>query len=62
MIHDEFLLKRYEGNPILTPKDFPGADGVRNCGQTMVGRETDTCIGLAAGSLSELVDACVKRV
>ena len=40
MIHDEFILKRYEGNPILTPKDFSGADGVRNCGQAMLGDET----------------------
>ena len=40
MIHEEFLLKRYEGNPILKPTDFPGADGVRNCGQTTLGDET----------------------
>jgi predicted GH43/DUF377 family glycosyl hydrolase len=40
MIHDEFLLHRHPANPILTPKDFPGADGVRNCGQTMLGEET----------------------
>lgn len=40
MIHDEFILRRHEGNPILKPKDFPGADGVRNCGQTMLGDET----------------------
>lgn len=39
MIHEEFLLERYEGNPIITPKDFPGADGVRNCGQVMLGEE-----------------------
>lgn len=40
MIHDEFILHRHPENPILTPKDFPGADGVRNCGQTMLGDET----------------------
>jgi len=40
MIHDEYLLHRYEGNPILIPKDFPDADGVRNCGQAMLGDET----------------------
>lgn len=40
MIHEEFLLKRHEANPILKPSDFPGADGVRNCGQTMLGDET----------------------
>ena len=40
MIHDEFILKRHEGNPILAPRDFPGADGVRNCGQAMLGHET----------------------
>lgn len=28
-------LRRYEGNPIITPKDFPGALGTFNCGQTM---------------------------
>jgi len=40
MIHDEFLLYRHKANPILTPKDFPGADGVRNCGQAMFGSQT----------------------
>ena len=40
MIHDEYLLHRYEGNPVLIPKDFPGADGVRNCGQVKMGNET----------------------
>lgn len=36
-IRHEGLLKRYEGNPILVPKDFPHgmADAVYNCGQTM---------------------------
>ena len=28
-------LKRYEGNPILAPRDFPDAEMVFNCGQTM---------------------------
>lgn len=42
MIHEEFLLYRNKANPIIVPKDFPGggADGVRNCGQTMLGEET----------------------
>jgi beta-1,4-mannooligosaccharide/beta-1,4-mannosyl-N-acetylglucosamine phosphorylase len=41
MIHSEFLLYRHPDNPILKPSDFPGgADGVRNCGQTMLGDET----------------------
>lgn len=42
MIHREFLLHRHEANPIIRPGDFPGggADGVRNCGQTMLGDET----------------------
>ncbi|MCK4982359.1 MAG: glycoside hydrolase family 130 protein [Victivallaceae bacterium] len=31
----EFILKRHPANPILTPMDFPGAESVRNCGQTM---------------------------
>lgn len=29
------VFKRYRENPILTPKDFPGADAVFNCGQTL---------------------------
>jgi len=41
MIHSEFLLHRHPDNPIIKPADFPGgADGVRNCGQTMLGAET----------------------
>jgi len=41
MIHSEFLLRRHPENPIIKPSDFPsGADGVRNCGQTMYGDET----------------------
>jgi len=35
MLREEFGLKRYEGNPIISPKDFPGASAVFNCGQTM---------------------------
>ena len=31
----ESLLKRYEGNPIITPDDVPGSTAVFNCGQTM---------------------------
>jgi len=42
MIHQEFLLHRHPANPLIKPADFPGggADGVRNCGQTMLGDET----------------------
>ena len=40
MIHQEFLLYRHPDNPIIKPRDFPDADGVRNCGQTMMGDET----------------------
>lgn len=35
MLLEEFGLKRHQTNPIITPKDFPGADAVFNCGQTM---------------------------
>lgn len=35
MMIEEFGLRRYESNPILAPRDFPGADAVFNCGQTM---------------------------
>jgi predicted GH43/DUF377 family glycosyl hydrolase len=35
MHYTEYGLHRHEANPILTPKDFPGAEAVFNCGQTM---------------------------
>ena len=35
MLIEEFGLKRYADNPILAPKDFPGAEAVFNCGQTV---------------------------
>ncbi len=35
MLTEPFGLTRYENNPILAPKDFPGADAIFNCGQTM---------------------------
>lgn len=35
MFLEEYGLKRYEKNPILAPKDFPDAQAVFNCGQTM---------------------------
>jgi len=35
MLLEEFGLKRHPANPIITPKDIPGADAVFNCGQTM---------------------------
>jgi predicted GH43/DUF377 family glycosyl hydrolase len=35
MLIAELGLHRYEHNPILSPKDFPGAQALFNCGQTM---------------------------
>jgi predicted GH43/DUF377 family glycosyl hydrolase len=32
---EEFGLHRHPENPLITPKDLPGADAVFNCGQTM---------------------------
>ncbi|MDD5680191.1 MAG: glycoside hydrolase family 130 protein [Candidatus Omnitrophica bacterium] len=29
------ILKRYKGNPIITPRDLPGAGAIYNCGATM---------------------------
>ncbi len=29
MLSEEFGLKRYEGNPVIKPADFPGAKGWR---------------------------------
>lgn len=40
MIFSEKLLKRYEGNPILKPADFPGVEAIFNCGQAMYKGET----------------------
>lgn len=41
MIHSEYLLYRHKANPVIKPSEFPGgADGVRNCGQTMMGDTT----------------------
>lgn len=34
------VLRRYEGNPILGPRDFPGADAIFNPGQTMYNGKT----------------------
>jgi beta-1,4-mannooligosaccharide/beta-1,4-mannosyl-N-acetylglucosamine phosphorylase len=33
--YNEFVLKRHEANPIITPKDFPGAYAIFNPGQTI---------------------------
>lgn len=35
-----FILKRHSENPLITPKDFPGAEGICNCGQTMYQEKT----------------------
>ncbi len=40
LLYGEELLKRYEGNPILKPADFPGVEQLFNCGQTMYNGET----------------------
>jgi beta-1,4-mannooligosaccharide/beta-1,4-mannosyl-N-acetylglucosamine phosphorylase len=40
MLIQEFGLKRFEGNPILAPRDFPGAAAIFNCGQAMMGGKT----------------------
>ena len=45
MLYEENGLFRYENNPIIKPSDYPGADAVFNCGQTMYG---DTTILLCA--------------
>ncbi len=36
----EGLLKRYQGNPIITPKNMPGTTAIFNCGQTTMDDET----------------------
>ncbi|MDD4189678.1 MAG: hypothetical protein PHX37_06300, partial [Eubacteriales bacterium] len=40
MLAEENILKRYPGNPIITPKDFPGSKAVFNPGQTMFNGKT----------------------
>jgi predicted GH43/DUF377 family glycosyl hydrolase len=40
MYYDEYVLHRYEGNPILGPRDFPGADSIFNPGQTVYDGKT----------------------
>lgn len=40
MLYEEFILKRHLGNPIIKPADFPGAEGICNCGQAMYGGKT----------------------
>jgi beta-1,4-mannooligosaccharide/beta-1,4-mannosyl-N-acetylglucosamine phosphorylase len=39
-MYEEFILKRHPENPIITPKDFPGAEAIFNCGQTMYNGKT----------------------
>ena len=43
----EFILHRYEGNPIITPKDFPDADAIYNCGQVMFEGQTLLLLSVA---------------
>ena len=40
MYYPEYVMHRHERNPILSPKDFPGAESVFNPGQTMYGDKT----------------------
>jgi predicted GH43/DUF377 family glycosyl hydrolase len=40
MHYPEYVMHRYEGNPILGPKDFPGAQAVFNPGQTVYDGKT----------------------
>ncbi len=40
MICEEIILKRHPENPIITPKDFPGAKAVFNPGQTVYNGKT----------------------
>lgn len=40
MLKEQFGLVRNEANPILKPSDFPGAEAVFNCGQTMYNGKT----------------------
>jgi beta-1,4-mannooligosaccharide/beta-1,4-mannosyl-N-acetylglucosamine phosphorylase len=47
MLLEEFGLKRHPANPIIAPKDFPGADAVFNCGQTMYKGKTILLVAVA---------------
>ncbi|MDD2302801.1 1,4-beta-mannosyl-N-acetylglucosamine phosphorylase [bioreactor metagenome] len=40
MYRKEFIMHRHVTNPIITPLDFPDADAVFNCGQTMFNGKT----------------------
>lgn len=35
ILREQFGLTRHDANPILAPRDFPNAEAVYNCGQTM---------------------------
>jgi len=45
--YEEFILKRCGENPIIEPKEFPGAEAVFNCGQTMFGSQTVLLVSVA---------------
>ena len=51
MYYEEFILKRHPENPIIKPKDFPGAEGISNCGQTMFEDKTILLVRISHGSL-----------
>lgn len=40
LIFKEEFLERYEGNPIIRPADYPGAEAIFNCAQTVYNGET----------------------
>ena len=40
MFYEEFILKRHPENPIIGPKDFPGAEAIMNPGQTIYDGKT----------------------
>lgn len=52
----EYGLKRYGNNPILTPKDFPKAAAVFNCGQTMYKGKTILLVAIM------LTDSSMPRI
>ncbi|MEI6520614.1 MAG: glycoside hydrolase family 130 protein [bacterium] len=44
------IMKRYAGNPILTPQDFSGAEAVFNCGQVTYNGKTILLVAIIMGN------------
>ena len=42
LIFKEEFLERYEGNPIIRPADYPGAEAIFNCACRKE-RESESC-------------------